>query len=154
MDVPPKIFLQIILAAEWVLQYSSMSPKQQRRPLPSLLDKSFFFALQLQETGKNGTWNIQDLLERPQSEAALSRAVWPPAGLFYQLKLQAQNKILMTLSNSTNQILAKQISVTCIQARLQGSTWLHLAPLGSTWLMMLNAQNVEFKKTVDWLKKC
>ena len=43
MDVFPKHFLQIILAAKWLMQHSSTSPKQQRRPLPSLLYKSFFY---------------------------------------------------------------------------------------------------------------
>ena len=36
MDVLPKTFLQIILAANWLVQHSILSPKQQRRPLPSL----------------------------------------------------------------------------------------------------------------------
>ena len=42
MDVFPKTFLQIILAAKWLVQHSSTSPKQQRRPLLSRLYKSFF----------------------------------------------------------------------------------------------------------------
>ena len=37
MDVLPKSFLQIILTAKWQAGHSSTSPKQQRRPLPSLL---------------------------------------------------------------------------------------------------------------------
>ena len=32
MDGLPKTFLQIILAAKWLVRYSSTSPKQQRRP--------------------------------------------------------------------------------------------------------------------------
>ena len=36
-DVSPKNVLQIILAAKWLVQHSSTSPKQQRRPLYSLL---------------------------------------------------------------------------------------------------------------------
>ena len=43
MDVLPKTFLQIILAAKWLVGHSSTSPKQQRRPLPSLLYNSFFY---------------------------------------------------------------------------------------------------------------
>ena len=38
-----KTFVQIILATEWLVQHSSTSPKQQRRPLPSLLSSSFFY---------------------------------------------------------------------------------------------------------------
>ena len=37
MDVLPKTFLQIILAAKWLIRYSSMHPQKQRQPLPSLL---------------------------------------------------------------------------------------------------------------------
>ena len=40
MDVLPKTFLQIILAVKWLVRHSSTvhtSPKEQRRPLPSLL---------------------------------------------------------------------------------------------------------------------
>ena len=37
IDVLPKTFLKIILAAKWLVRHSSASPKQQRRPLPSLL---------------------------------------------------------------------------------------------------------------------
>ena len=33
-------FLQIILTVKWIVRHSSMSPKQQRRPLPSLLSDS------------------------------------------------------------------------------------------------------------------
>ena len=40
MDVLPKAFLQIILAAKWLVQHSSTFPKQQRRPFPSLLSVS------------------------------------------------------------------------------------------------------------------
>ena len=40
MDVLSKIFLQIFLAAKWLVQHSSTSPKQQQRPLPSLLSNS------------------------------------------------------------------------------------------------------------------
>ena len=36
MDVLAKTFLQIILAAKWLVRHSSTSPKQQQRPLPSL----------------------------------------------------------------------------------------------------------------------
>ena len=39
-DVLPKTFLQIILAAKWLVRHSSTSPNQQRRPLPSLLPDS------------------------------------------------------------------------------------------------------------------
>ena len=35
-----KTFLHVILAAKWLVRHSSMSPKQQRRPLPSLLSDS------------------------------------------------------------------------------------------------------------------
>ena len=37
MDVFPTNFLLIILAANWLVCYSSLSSKQQRGPLPSLL---------------------------------------------------------------------------------------------------------------------
>ena len=37
MDVLPKTFPQIILAAKCLVRHSSTSPSQQRRPLPSLL---------------------------------------------------------------------------------------------------------------------
>ena len=40
----PKTFLQIILAATWLVQPSRMSLNQQRRPLSSLLYLSFFYA--------------------------------------------------------------------------------------------------------------
>ena len=43
MDVLPKTFVQIILAANWLVRHSSPSPKQQGRPLPSLLSLSFFY---------------------------------------------------------------------------------------------------------------
>ena len=43
MDVLPKTFLQIILAAKQLVRHSSTSPKQQRRSLPSLLCKYFFY---------------------------------------------------------------------------------------------------------------
>ena len=42
-DILPKTFDQIILAAKWLVRHSSMSPKHQRRPLPSLLSLSFFY---------------------------------------------------------------------------------------------------------------
>ena len=42
MGVLPKTLVQIILAAKWLVRHSSTFPKQQRRPLPSLLYKSFF----------------------------------------------------------------------------------------------------------------
>ena len=42
MEVLPKTFLQNILAAKLLVRHSSTSPKQQRRPLPSILYKSFF----------------------------------------------------------------------------------------------------------------
>ena len=37
MDVLPKTFVQIILAAKCLVRHSSTSPNQQRQPLPSLL---------------------------------------------------------------------------------------------------------------------
>ena len=40
MDVLPTIFLQIILASQWLVQHSNTSPKQQQRLLPSLLSDS------------------------------------------------------------------------------------------------------------------
>ena len=40
MDVLPKAFLKIILAAKWLVWHSRTSPNQQRRPLPSLLSDS------------------------------------------------------------------------------------------------------------------
>ena len=42
-DVLPKTFVQIILAAKWLVRHLSTSPHQQRRPLPSLLSLSFFY---------------------------------------------------------------------------------------------------------------
>ena len=39
----PKTFLQIILAATWLVQHSRMSLNQQRRPLSSLLYLSSFY---------------------------------------------------------------------------------------------------------------
>ena len=50
MDVLPKFFVQIILAAKWLVRHSSTSPKQQRRPLPSLLSLSFFYESELLRT--------------------------------------------------------------------------------------------------------
>ena len=48
IDVLPKItFIQIILAAKWLVWHSSTSPKQQRRPLPSLLSVSSAMILML-----------------------------------------------------------------------------------------------------------
>ena len=43
MDILPKTFVQIILAAKWLVRHLSTSPHQQRRPLPSLLSLSFFY---------------------------------------------------------------------------------------------------------------
>ena len=43
MDVLPKTFVQIILAAKWFARHSRMSRNQQRRPLPSLLYLSYFY---------------------------------------------------------------------------------------------------------------
>ena len=45
MDVLPKTFLQIILAANWLVRHSIPSPKQKRRPLPSLLAVSSSMAV-------------------------------------------------------------------------------------------------------------
>ena len=45
MDVLPKTFVQIILAAKWLVRHSSTSPNQQRRPLSSLLSLSFFYSM-------------------------------------------------------------------------------------------------------------
>ena len=44
VKLPTKKFLQIILAAKWLVWHSSLSPNQQRRPLHSLLSLSFFYA--------------------------------------------------------------------------------------------------------------
>ena len=43
IDVFPKTFVQIILAAKWLVRHLSTFPKQQRRPLRSLLSLSFFY---------------------------------------------------------------------------------------------------------------
>ena len=43
MDVLLKTYLQIILAANWLVWHSSASPNQKQRPLPSLYI-SFFYA--------------------------------------------------------------------------------------------------------------
>ena len=45
MDVRPKTFVQIILAAKLLVRHSSTCPNQQRWHLPSLLSLSFFFGL-------------------------------------------------------------------------------------------------------------
>ena len=37
MDILPKTFVHIFLAAKWLVRHSCTSPKHQRRPLPSLL---------------------------------------------------------------------------------------------------------------------
>ena len=50
MDVLSTNFLQIILAAKCIAGHSSTSPNQQRRPLPSLLYKSFFYGDHIQYT--------------------------------------------------------------------------------------------------------
>ena len=42
MNVHPKTFSQIILAAKWLVSHSTTSPVQQRRHLPSLLFGSLF----------------------------------------------------------------------------------------------------------------
>ena len=39
----PKTFFQIILAAKWFVWHSRTSPKQQLRPLPTLLSLFFFY---------------------------------------------------------------------------------------------------------------
>ena len=44
MDDLPKTFVKIILAAKWLVRHSSTSLRQQRRPLPSLLSISYFYA--------------------------------------------------------------------------------------------------------------
>ena len=41
MDFFPKTFIQIILAAKWLVRHSNRSHKQKRWPLPSLLSVSF-----------------------------------------------------------------------------------------------------------------
>ena len=43
MDLLPKTFPPIILAAKWLVPALNMSPEQQRRTLPSLMYKSFFY---------------------------------------------------------------------------------------------------------------
>ena len=45
MDVHPNFFLQIILAAKWLVRHSNTPPKQQRRPLHSLLSHSSSMSL-------------------------------------------------------------------------------------------------------------
>ena len=40
VPVLPKTVLQVILAAKWLVRHSGLSPKQQRRPLRSLLSNS------------------------------------------------------------------------------------------------------------------
>ena len=47
MDVLPKTFVQLILAAKWLVRHSSTSPKQQWRPLHSLLSISFFYVCRI-----------------------------------------------------------------------------------------------------------
>ena len=42
-----KNLVQIILAAKWLVWDSRTSPKQQRRPLPSLLSLMFFYGLKV-----------------------------------------------------------------------------------------------------------
>ena len=68
-----KKILQIILAAKWRLRHSSTSsmasasPKQHRRPLPSLLYKSLYTNytyLSRTETKRRGSDNLQSELER------------------------------------------------------------------------------------------
>ena len=53
IHVLPKTVLQIILAAtvkcKWQVRHTSTSPKQQRRPLPSVLYLSFFYGFYTQE---------------------------------------------------------------------------------------------------------
>ena len=50
MDVLPKTFVQIILAAKWLVWHSGMSPNQQQHPLPSFLYLSFFYVSELRGT--------------------------------------------------------------------------------------------------------
>ena len=54
MDVPPKNFLQIILAAEWLERHSFLSLNQQRRPLPSVLFLFYVSNLHDVMVGKHG----------------------------------------------------------------------------------------------------
>ena len=49
MDVLPKTFVQIILAANWLVRHSITSPKQQRRP--SLLSLSFLTGWEVLHVG-------------------------------------------------------------------------------------------------------
>ena len=68
MDVLPKTFVQVILAAKWLVRHSSMSPKQQRRPLPSWRPCYFQVELKLlalyQEAGRAGTRPPRPIIDR------------------------------------------------------------------------------------------
>ena len=68
MDVLPKTFVQVILAAKWLVRHSSMSPKQQRRPLPSWRPCYFQVELKLlalyQEAGRAGTRPLRPIIDR------------------------------------------------------------------------------------------
>ena len=72
-----KTFVQIILAAKWLVRHASMSPKQQQRPLPSLLYKSFFY---VQERKYENIQYITSLLIRTGTVMESSHL------LFYVLK--------------------------------------------------------------------
>ena len=52
MDILPKTFLQMILVAKWLVQLSSTSPNQQRRPLPYLLCGCCFIPYRRQQQSK------------------------------------------------------------------------------------------------------
>ena len=72
-----KTFLQIIIAAKWLVWHSSTSPKQQRRPLPSLLSLSFFYAI---GTGKEKTRvlnsHLAESVEQTRSKVLLLLMLW------------------------------------------------------------------------------
>ena len=85
MDVLPITFLQIFLAAKWLVRHSSTStfPKQQRRPLPSLVSVSSFIYCPLPIKGSrpcswfedwggwNRTWNFEKIFLLPRGSKLL-----------------------------------------------------------------------------------
>ena len=139
MDVLPKTFVQIILAAKWLVRHSSMSPSQQRRPLPSLLSLSLFYVVQsclqqnsqfvasLKSSKKFPDWHVFTSCTCEQHSChtaarplllALFSTAWPAAGAHrrrtrpgHQLERTGQPRSSPKQAKILNYILKGQSSI-------------------------------------------
>ena len=67
-ECSPKTFVQIILAAKWLVLHSSTTPKQQRRPFPFLLSLYFLYSMRITNTIGTGTYHTVQFMQRPCSQ--------------------------------------------------------------------------------------